>query len=72
MILIVFRLGSDLVIRCRYLLFFQAQVFGKTLVHEFHISNSHSEWNFDLLAMKNWKRSAIKLILLNFIYICTF
>ena len=33
-IIIVFTLGSDRVIRCRYLLFFRAQVFWKTLFHE--------------------------------------
>ena len=43
-------------------------VSGKTLVHEFPISYSHTEWYlFSTLvkAMNNWKRIAINQILLN-------
>ena len=43
-------------------------VFGKTLVHEIPISYSHTEWYLlffrSVKAMNNWKRSAIKQILL--------
>ena len=48
-------------------LLFPCQMFGKTLVHEFPISYSHTEWYFffrSVKAMNNWKRSAIKQILL--------
>ena len=40
-------------------------VFGKTLVHEFHIFYSHTEWNFFLFVLLGltlfWLSSAIKL-----------
>ena len=49
-------------------LLFPGAVFGKTLVHEFPISYSHTEcYTFffqSVKAMNNWKRSAIKQILL--------
>ena len=57
---------------CFFILFHyccsHAQVFGKTLVHELPISYSHTEWYLHFFrsvkAMNNWKRSAIKQILL--------
>ena len=43
-------------------------MFGKTLLHEFHISCSIQNGTCvfrSVKAMKNWKRSAVKQIILN-------
>ena len=66
-----FHIHSSLL--CFFILFHSCcshtQVFGKTLVHEFHISYSHTELYLlfrSMEAMKNWKPSAIKLIRLKY------
>ena len=55
---------------CFFILFHscrsRAQVFRKTLVHEFPVSYCHTEWNLFSLCegRNNWKRSSIKQVLL--------